>query len=134
VSVGAVGRSLGRAFYSNTGSHLELVAPGGDFRDGGLPGLIYQTGVFGGDFDPFTVVVPRFDRYTEEPNMGTSMATPHVAGLAALLVSQGITNPAAVEAAMKRFARDLGASGEDPEYGAGLIDPRRTLRGLGIAK
>jgi serine protease len=134
VAVGAVGRSLRRAFYSNTGAHLELVAPGGDIRDGGFPGLIYQTGLFGGDFDPFTVIVPRFDRYHEEPNMGTSMAAPHVAGLAALLVSQGITDPAAVEAAMKRFARDLGVAGEDPEYGAGLIDPRRTLRGLGIAK
>ena len=37
------------------------------------------------------------------------MAAPHVAGMAALLYSQGITNPAAIEAAIKRFAKDLGA-------------------------
>ena len=35
------------------------------------------------------------------------MAAPHVAALAALLYAQGITNPAAIEAAIKRFARDL---------------------------
>jgi serine protease len=62
------------------------------------------------------------------------MAAPHVAGVAALLYSQGITRPAAIEQALKRFARDLGAKGRDDEYGAGLIDPRNTLRGLGLAR
>ena len=52
MSVGAVGRSLRRAYYSNTGTHLEISAPGGDDRDGGLAGVIFQTGLFGLDFDP----------------------------------------------------------------------------------
>jgi serine protease len=65
---------------------------------------------------------------------GTSMATPHVAGFAALLIQQGITSPAAIEAAMKQFATDLGRPGLDSEYGEGLINPRATLRGLGLAK
>ena len=134
MSVGAVGRSLRRAYYSNTGSHLEISAPGGDDRDGGLAGVIFQTGLFSPDFDPETVIVPRFDRYTDAPNEGTSMSTPHVIGLAALLSSQGITNPAAIEAAIKRFARDLGAAGTDTQFGAGLIDPPNTLRGLGLAR
>jgi len=134
MSVGAVGRSLRRAFYSNTGSHLEISAPGGDSRDGGLSGVIFQTGLFELDFDPEDVIVPRFDRYTDVPNQGTSMATPHVIGVAALLYSQGVTNPAAIEAAIKRFARDLGPAGNDPDFGAGLIDARATLRGLGLAR
>jgi serine protease len=62
------------------------------------------------------------------------MAAPHVSGLAALLYQQGIKTPAAIEAALKRFAKDLGPAGRDDEYGAGLIDARATLRGLGLAK
>ena len=60
------------------------------------------------------------------------MASPHVAGLAALLMQQGITLPAAIEAAMKQFAQDIGAAGRDNDTGFGLIRPRETLRGLGL--
>ena len=65
---------------------------------------------------------------------GTSMATPHVSGLAALLMSQGITDPAAVEAAIERFATDLGPPGRDSQFGFGEINARNTLRGLGLAR
>jgi serine protease len=134
MAVGAIGRSNRRAFYSNTGPQLEIAAPGGDSRDGGLPGLVFQTSLLPLDSDPFTVRRPRFDRYAEVPNQGTSMAAPHVAGVAALLYSQGITRPAAIEAALKRFTVDLGAAGRDNEYGYGLIDARAALRGLGVAR
>ena len=62
------------------------------------------------------------------------MATPHVAGFAALLMQQGITDPAAIEAAMKQFATDKGTPGRDDQFGYGLINPRATLRGLGLAR
>jgi subtilisin family serine protease len=62
------------------------------------------------------------------------MAAPHVAGVAALLYGQGITNPAAIAAAIKKFAKDLGTAGVDNEYGAGLVDARAALRGLGVAR
>ena len=133
-SVGAIGRSQRRSYYSGTGAHLELVAPGGDVRDGGLPGVVYQMGLLDLDLDPFTIIRPRFDRYVEAPQQGTSTAAPHVAGVAALLYSQGITSPAAIEAALKRFAKDVGPAGRDDEYGNGLIDARTTLRGLGVAR
>jgi serine protease len=132
MSVGAIGRSMSRAFYSNTGSHIEIVAPGGNSRDGGSAGLIWQASIFDSDFDSVSVVFPRFDRYAETPLQGTSMATPHVAGIAALVMSQGVTNPAAVEALIKATARDLGAPGRDNEYGFGLIQPRAALRGVGV--
>jgi len=134
VSVGAIGRTRRRAYYSSTGSHLELVAPGGDSREGGAAGTIYQVGLRGGAFDPATVIRPSFDTYVEVPMQGTSMATPHAAGLAALLYAQGVRTPAAVEAAMRRMAQDLGTPGRDDEYGEGLIDARATLRGLGLAR
>ncbi len=62
------------------------------------------------------------------------MAAPHVSGLAALMIQQGITKPAAIEAAMKKYATDLGAPGRDDEYGYGLINPRASLRGMGLLK
>jgi serine protease len=139
VVVGAIGRNLTRATYSNFNSTVELAAPGGDQgRDGLAGGILQQT--LDGDVvhtyagGPSTYRAPKMDVFTYEFFQGTSMATPHVSGFAALLMQQGITTPAAVEAAMKRFARDLGPAGSDPEYGSGLIQPRATLRGLGLAR
>jgi serine protease len=77
---------------------------------------------------------PRADSFNYLFFQGTSMATPHVSGFAALLIQQGITSPAAIEAAMKQFATDIGRTGVDSEYGTGLINPRATLRGLGLAR
>jgi serine protease len=52
---------------------------------------------------------------------GTSMAAPHVAGAAALLVAQGITKPEAVLARLKETARKDGLD-LDKGYGAGVLD------------
>jgi serine protease len=136
MSVGAVGKSQARAYYSSTGDYVEIAAPGGDDAQGGGEdqGYIWQTTLFPPDQDPAEVVRPRFDRYVEVGYEGTSMATPHVAGLAALLMSQGgVKSPKAIEAFIKATAKDLGAPGQDDEFGAGLIQPRAALRGLGIA-
>lgn len=134
VSVGAVGRSLDRAFYSATGPHVEIVAPGGDSRAGGIDGAIWQSTLRFDDIDPTRVIFPRFDRYEEDAYQGTSMATPHVSGLAAMLIAQGIRRPADIETIITRTARDLGASGRDNDYGFGLIQPRAALFGMGIRR
>jgi serine protease len=131
MAVGAVNRRLVRASYSSFGSYVEIVAPGGG--DGALADDIWQMGPLQSDLR-FELLAPRMDRYNSLAIAGTSMASPHVAGVAALLYSQGIKTPADIEEAIKRFARDLGASGPDPEYGAGLVDARATLRGLGLAR
>ncbi len=59
---------------------------------------------------------------------GTSSATPHVAGLMALILS---VDPALrsweVEEIIKRTADDLGPAGRDPEFGFGRINCRRAL-------
>jgi serine protease len=131
MAVGAVSRSMHRARYSSTGSYVEIAAPGGD-PDDGPDGAVWQATLRPTDYHPATVLLPRFDRYAEVGYVGTSMATPHVSGLAALLISQGITKPAVLEALIKATARDLGTAGRDNETGFGLIQPRTALRGVGV--
>jgi serine protease len=136
IAVGAIDGRKQRAFYSNFGPELDLVAPGGDFRrddtglDGvpdGIPdGILQQTLDF--DFVDRGIFT-RFDYFFLE---GTSQATPHVSALAALLYRQGITVPGAVKAAMEQTAEDLGAAGRDDTFGNGLIRPSLALKGLGL--
>jgi serine protease len=139
VSVAATGPDRRRASYSSTGSYVELAAPGGDFsRGGAVGGILQQTldldlvETFAGPVSRYTA--PRFDAFAYFYFEGSSMATAHVSGLAALLMSQGITSPAAVEAILKQSATDLGSPGRDNEYGSGLINARAALRGLGLAR
>jgi serine protease len=134
VAVAATDFSRTRAPYSNSNDYVELAAPGGDLDkdlngDGFADGVVQQTI----DFEAF-LITGRFDQFRYVFFNGTSMAAPHVAGLSALLIDQGVTDPKAVEAALKKFATDLGPPGRDNEYGYGLINPRATLRGLGLAR
>jgi serine protease len=139
VSVAAVDRSKAHAYYSSSGSWVELAAPGGSFRGFGASGGILQQTlnldlVESYSQGPARFTAPRFDALAYFYFVGTSQAAPHVAGLAAMLMQQGITSPAAAEAALERFATDLGDAGRDPLFGFGLVEARNTIRGLGLAK
>ena len=135
MSVAATGKFMHHAYYSSTGSHCEIAAPGGDDTDGGGfdAGYVWQVTLLYTDQDP-GLAVPRFDRYASIGFEGTSMAAPHVAGLAALLMSQGVASPPAIEALIKATAKDLGSPGRDDTFGYGLIQPRAALFGFGIIK
>lgn len=106
IAVGATTHNCTRAFYSNTGSYLDLAAPGGDSGGAILQQTFANTPV---DFGYLG-------------GMGTSMAAPHVSGVAALLVSIGVTIPDDVRQAMQNTARDLGTAGWDAQFGWGLVD------------
>jgi hypothetical protein len=45
-----------------------------------------------------------------------------------------VTDPKAIEAVIERFATDIGPSGRDNDTGFGVINPRATIRGLGVSK
>jgi serine protease len=139
VAVGAVDPQRNRAFYSSTGSYVELAAPGGSNRGFGSGGFVFQQTFVPTSTDTFLrppsqYQAPRFDVMNYIGFIGTSMAAPHVSGVAAMLMQQGITSPAAIEAALERFAVDLGPQGRDDQFGFGLVDARNALRGLGLAK
>jgi serine protease len=132
IGVGAVDFRKVRAPYSNFGPEISVVAPGGDLdrdddNNGDPDGILQQT------FDPDTAVrLGRYDDFAYFYFDGTSSATPHVSATAALLVSQGITDPVAVRKAIESTALDLGPPGRDDEYGHGLIQPALALTGLGL--
>ncbi len=129
LSVGAVRFDRELTFYSNYGDGLDVVAPGGDLRvdqnQDGMPDGVVQNTLVNGD-------PTRFDYLAWQ---GTSMATPHVAGVAALLYSAGVHDPDAREQMLKDSAEDLG---DARKFGAGLIQASSALRmaaqGTGAAR
>jgi serine protease len=102
------------AFYSNYGKDIDIAAPGGNTRgkDGEAGGVLQNTIAIGN---------PTKSGYYAF--MGTSMAAPHAAGVAALIVGEGVTNPAMVETILKETARKPhGQTYTSDKYGAGIID------------
>ncbi|MDW7657917.1 MAG: S8 family peptidase, partial [Bacillota bacterium] len=124
IAVGATRLDKQLAYYSNWGTSLDLVAPGGDVNvDQNSDG--YGDGILQNTFNPSTKRVGDFSYYFFQ---GTSMASPHVAGVAALIISKGIaTSPADVQKVLQDTAVDLGKEGRDDSFGYGLIDAAAAL-------
>jgi len=121
LSVGAVGPSGHRSSFSSYGSTVDLAAPGGEFPP--APGTDGTYGIYSTVCD-FTVYpspcVPGTARY-----FGTSMAAPHAAGIAALLLAQ---NPGLTPAMLTSLLVDY-VSPLDPseQLGSGIVDARDAL-------
>ena len=108
------------ASYSNFGrSGITVAAPGGTVTGAGVLGACSQTSLDVANCDTGPKLLSAW---------GTSMATPHVSGLAALVVDQiGHGKPALVRARILQSADDLGLPGADPYYGSGRINVARAL-------
>jgi serine protease len=117
VAVAATQYDESTTFYSNWGKEIDVAAPGGNTqvdqdKDGRPDGVLQNTIVIG---DPTRNDYLAF--------MGTSMASPHVAGVAALVMAQGVTNPDQVEKILKETARSpKNRKMEKDRYGAGIVD------------
>lgn len=107
IAVAATGRTGGRASYSNYGTLVDVAAPGGDGSYSVLSTLNTGTGA------------PASDSYAGY--QGTSMATPHVAGVAALMLALNANlTPDEIEARLKSTARAFPASCSG--CGSGIVD------------
>lgn len=128
--VGATDNNDLIATYSNSGD-IDVTAPGGfgsvfceDFaRD------ILSTIWAGSQYDcqgaatnnPSHIFLTGYETLA-----GTSMAAPHVSGIAALLFAQGLTNQQVVDR-IKATSDDLGTPGYDPVYGWGRVNACRAV-------
>ncbi|MFT5734509.1 MAG: subtilisin family serine protease [Planctomycetota bacterium] len=119
ISVSAVDYERRRAPYSNFHPTVDIAAPGGDVS-ADRNGDGYADGVLSTKPDD-SVSPTNFENYSFY--QGTSMAAPHVAGVAALLLSlDGNLTPAQLTTILTSTATDLGAPGKDNLFGHGLVN------------
>jgi serine protease len=111
IGVGATDAQGERAEFSNYGAGVDISAPGG-----GHGSKIWQETI---DPDTNTPMIAGFQ--------GTSMAAPHVAGVAALIKSTGITAPDEIFAVLQQSVRKIE---QDPQnyYGAGHLDAAAAVK------
>lgn len=120
ISVAAADRQGNRSYYSNYGTVVDIAAPGGETNSVTTNGILstLNAGAQG----------PGAESY--EYYQGTSMAAPHVAGLAALMKSKNSAlTPAQIESAIKTNSRPLAGTCSGG-CGAGLADAARTVQAV----
>lgn len=119
IAVAATDKNDTRPNWSSTGEEIELAAPGvsvlSTWNDGDSP------------HNPQPIWLDG-DWYKE--GSGTSMASPHVAGAAALIIAAGVTNNDDIRAILTSTANDIGATGKDTHYGYGLVNVAAAIASL----
>ncbi|MFE9674736.1 S8 family serine peptidase [Streptomyces sp. NPDC006259] len=120
ISVAATSRTGAKASYSNYGSLVDISAPGGQTSTGTANGILSTL-----NSGTKTASTESYAYY-----QGTSMATPHIAGLVALMKSANSSlTPAQIETAIKSNARALPGACSGG-CGAGLADAARTVQAV----
>ena len=122
IAVSAVNRDGVLSNYSTFGSFVDIAGPGGEQTSENDP-----NGVLSLRWHWDAVALAGVDEYGFM--QGTSMACPHVAGAAALLLSFGV-NAADVERILESSATDAGLPGFDEQYGAGILNVAGAFEGV----
>ncbi|MGV9231497.1 S8 family peptidase [Streptomyces nigra] len=120
ISVAAADRQGNRSYYSNYGTVVDIAAPGGETNSVTADGILstLNSGAQG----------PSGENYAYY--QGTSMAAPHIAGLAALMKSANASlTPAQIESAIKTNARTLPGTCSGG-CGAGIADATKTVQAV----
>ncbi len=112
IAVSAVGSNGKLSFYSSWGKPVAIAAPGGDKQQDPDHGGILQNTLISDDNGGFAD-----DYYAFQ---GTSMASPHVAAVAALVYAGGVHDPADIKAVLQRSAAKV--DGPANKYGAGILN------------
>lgn len=130
IAVGATRYDDQRSDYSQYGTGLEVVAPGGDVGvdqngDGYGDGILQMTFTGYNPGPPETLADPTDFGYWFYD--GTSMACPHVSALVAMMIANGQTGVENIRTILHETAVDLGTAGWDTQYGYGRIDAYAAL-------
>jgi serine protease len=110
IAVAALDAAGGKAPYSNFGAGVDISAPGGSTMNGDPAGGILQN-----------TIDPETGASVFTALQGTSMAAPHVAGVAALVKSVGVDDPDQIAEVLKKSARVMQGD-ELNHFGAGQLD------------
>jgi len=122
IAVAATDRSGGRAYYSNYGAGVSVAAPGGDMRSSAANGILstLNNGAKAPGADSFAYY------------QGTSMATPQVVGVVALMLAKNpALTPDEVATRLKASARAFPAP--CPQCGTGIVDASAAVDAAGGA-
>ncbi|MFT5683771.1 MAG: serine protease [Myxococcota bacterium] len=120
IAVSATGPDDELAPYSSWGNEVSISAPGGNKQKAG--GGILQD----------TISTESAEGHAFREFQGTSMATPHVAGAAAILLSAGAGSPQQVKDILMESSLDLGEPGPDPKFGHGRLDIASAVKTLSL--
>jgi serine protease len=123
ITVAALNRANARAYYSNYGLDVDIAAPGGDTQTDTNGNGIKDDGVLS------TLLNSNGSSYTYTYYQGTSMATPHVAGLVSLMLARNPSlTPAQILAKLRSTSTPISSSQCPQGCGAGLINAQAAVQ------
>lgn len=115
MAISSTNKQKGLSWYSNYGKDIFVAAPGGDTRNGAYDGILQNT------IDPRNISKQGYYGF-----QGTSMASPHAAAVAALIVGEGVTDNKEVWRILRESSVHP-STDRDDKYGYGIINAENAV-------